>query len=122
METTVTKQTGEPLWFKLQRWYFWTRQIIGVVIFVTLGWSFLELVGPGRVLREALVAEIQSTFPFNLFVKEDPAKIEAEARRIAIESIQARCSHIWERNGLKNHFCPLCGKKILPGDYPLWQI
>jgi len=111
-----------PLWYRIGLWWFWMRRVFWLTIYVSFWWSFLELVGPGRVIREAFVEELKVTFPINLFVKEDPRKIEEEARRKAIESLQAQCPHLHKRPGFWNYYCPLCGKKLIPGDHPRWQI
>lgn len=91
---------SEFLWY-LQRWYFSLRRCLALLIFIIVGWDFLVLIGPGRLIKETVAGEFRSAFPFNLFVKEDPAKI------------QAHCYHLYERNSLKNFFCPLCGKRLL---------
>ena len=122
METAVTKSDRDSFWYWIGLWWFWTRRTIGILIFTFLGWEFLELIGPGRVIREAVVEEIQSSFPFNLLVKESPIKTQEEARKRAVEVVQAHCRHVTHANGSWNYFCPLCGKKLLDRDPHPWQI
>lgn len=113
-------------WFWVKLAWYWIRAAFFWWLFLILLWDFTDLLG--IPLIQDLKAQIHEAVsaPAKLFVKEDPARIRekalAEAGRIEIEAIQARCRHITRRNGLWNYFCPLCGKKLIPGDHPWWQI
>ena len=108
------------VWVLLRAVFFWW-------LFVVLVWDFTDLLG--IPLIQGLKAGIHeaASVPTKVFVKEDPAAIQAqmeleERKKIKVWA-QAHCRHIHQRNGLWNYFCPLCGKKLIEiGDPPLWQI
>ena len=96
-------------------------------LFAVLVWDFTDLLGIPLIQDLKAGIHEAASVPTKVFVKEDPAVIQAQIEqeeRIKIkEWAQAHCRHIHQRNGLWNYFCPLCGKKLIEiGDPPLWQI
>lgn len=100
MENTLQKPPSGSFWQEMARLWFWIRRSVALILAVTLGWSFFELVGP-PVLKEMIV----ETFPFSLLLKKESAVSQEE--RIRME--QDECPHIAGYN-----FCPLCGKRTYP--------
>ena len=113
-------------WFWVSLTWLCIRAIFFWWLLAVLAWDFTDLLGIPAI--QSLKAEIQevASVPSKFFVKDDRLKIqthiEQEERKRIAEWSQAQCQHIYKRNGLWNYFCPLCGKKLIPGDHPWWQI
>ena len=107
------------VWCLIRAIFFWW-------LLAVLAWDFTDLLG--IPLIQSLKAEIQeaASTPGKFFVKDDQLKIQAQIeqgeRKQIVEWAQDHCQHIYKRNGLWNYFCPVCGKKLIPGDHPWWQI
>lgn len=113
---TMDKRTfleGPPFWRNIYLGYQLVKFCLGLFLVIWFAWSFIDLFRP-----QALRKPIHETYPV-LKNPEDAAKIARELRRI---DTQERCVHMTETRGLKNFFCPVCGKKLLPGEPPRWQI
>ena len=75
-----------------------------------IGWSFFDLFG-SHDLKQA----VHDT------ARENPPIVKT-AEELQIDEGQRRCNHLYQIRGLWNFFCPLCGKKLLEGKPPRWQI
>ncbi len=90
-------------------WYY-AGKLIRVWFLAYLGWSFYDLFG-SPALKEAVHDAARGNQPIQKTVEE-----------LRIEKEQEHCRHLYQIRGLWNFFCPLCGKKLLEGDPPMWQI
>jgi len=86
------------------------KRLLRVLLMIYLGWCFYDLfASPG--LKKAVHDAARNNQP-----------VQKTAGEIQIEEEQRHCRHLYEIRGLKNFFCPLCGKKLLEGKPPRWQI
>jgi len=95
-------------WVLLRAIFFWW-------LFLVLVWDFTDLLGIPLIQDLKAGIHEAASIPGRFFTsarggKEDPA------------AIQARCRHLTQRNGRWNHYCPLCGKKLLTAEPPRWRI
>lgn len=100
-------------------WNFWrftdnilyfSRKLFRVWFLAYLGWSVYDLFGSPE-LKQAVEDAKRGNKP-----------VEKTVEELQIEEEQNHCRHLYQIRGLWNFFCPFCGKKLLEGEPPRWQI
>jgi len=86
------------------------KRFLRIGFLVYFGWSFYDLFA-SPALKQAVNDARRGNQP-----------IQKTTEEIRIGEEQQHCRHLYQIRGLWNFFCPLCGKKLLEGDPPWWQI
>jgi len=89
---------------------YYSGKLIRIWFLAYLGWSFYDLFASPelkQMVREAA---------------NDNKPIEKTVEEVRKEDGQRNCRHLYQIRGLWNFFCPFCGKKLLEGEPPRWQI